>query len=61
MNENVQNDLWYASGIDGSYDPQTWQWANGQGFWRSTNGGDTWTKLAAPRYVATAALGAGRG
>jgi hypothetical protein len=61
VNENVQNDLWYASGLDGSYDPQTWQWANGHGLWRSTNGGSGWTKIAGPRYVATAALGAGRG
>jgi hypothetical protein len=61
VNEHVPDELWYASGWDGSYDPQTWQWANGHGLWRSTDGGDNWAKLAGPRYAITAALGAGRG
>jgi photosystem II stability/assembly factor-like uncharacterized protein len=61
VNENVRDELWYASGWDGSYDPETWKWENGHGLWRSTDGGKAWAKVTGPRYAITAALGAGRG
>ncbi len=60
-NENIQNDYWFASGWEGAYDPQSWNRANANGLWRSTNGGTSWSKISGVRYAICAALGAGRG
>lgn len=61
VNEAVQNDLWYSSGKDGAYDPESWNAQNANGLWHSRDGGDNWTKAASPQFACTLALGKGRG
>lgn len=61
VNDQVRDELWFVAGWDGNYDPQTWKWAKAHGLWRSTDGGDTWSRIGGPRYAITGALGAGRG